>query len=294
MINIQQLLLITANKVNRRMLQLLPPIEQDQSKLIAAMHYSAICDGKRIRPFLVTVVADIICETQTKADADLVLDVACALEFIHIYSLIHDDLPAMDNDDFRRGRLTCHKKFDEATAILAGDTLLTYSFEILSNPKLAITSDIKCQLINIVAKAIGYKGMAGGQMLDLEAQNHNLSEAQIINLHHLKTGKMIIAAIEIGALLSGADVRARECLINYGIDIGLAFQIRDDILDFQENQIQPSNKPDYANIVNVIGLDKANSKLQSLNDSAVSYLKMFDKKADLLRALASFIATRKS
>jgi farnesyl diphosphate synthase len=285
---ITQELLQTANSVNRRMLQLLPDIQSaSQSQLLHAMHYSAICKGKRIRPFLTIKVAELF-----SANPQTALDIACALEFIHIYSLIHDDLPAMDDDDFRRGELTCHKKFDEATAILAGDTLLTYSFELLSNQTLKLTPKIKCQLINIISKAIGYQGMAGGQMLDLEAKNQNLSEAQIFQLHHLKTGKMLIAAVEIGAVLGNAKPKHQKALIKYGTAIGLAFQIRDDILDFEEEKIKPRNKPDHASIVNLIGIEAANSQLQTLKTSAIFHLETFDNKADLLRELASFIVER--
>jgi len=270
------------------MFQLLPNIQKaNQSKLLHAMHYSAICKGKRIRPFLTIKVAELF-----DADPAVAIDIACTLEFIHIYSLIHDDLPAMDDDDFRRGELTCHKKFDEATAILAGDTLLTYSFELLSNPTLKLTPKIKCQLINIISKAIGYQGMAGGQMLDLEAKNQNLSQEQILNLHHLKTGKLLIAAVEIGAILGKATSKQKKALVEYGTAIGLAFQIRDDILDFEEEKIKPRNKPDHASIVNLIGTAEANSQLQTLKNSAISHLTIFDKKANSLRDLASFIVER--
>jgi len=251
------------------------------------MHYSAICKGKRIRPFLTIKVAELF-----DADPAVAIDIACTLEFIHIYSLIHDDLPAMDDDDFRRGELTCHKKFDEATAILAGDTLLTYSFELLSNPTLKLTPKIKCQLINIISKAIGYQGMAGGQMLDLEAKNQNLSQEQIFNLHHLKTGKLLIAAVEIGAILGGAKLKYRKALVEYGTAIGLAFQIRDDILDYQEAQIKHKNKPDPASIVNLIGIEEANLKLQTLKTSAISHLEIFNQKSEMLRQLASFVVER--
>ncbi len=288
--SIEQELSQTANLVNRRMLQLLPDISNaSQSQLLHAMHYSAICKGKRIRPFLTIKVAELFA-----SNPETTLDIACALEFIHIYSLIHDDLPAMDDDDFRRGEPTCHKKFDEATAILAGDTLLTYSFELLSNQTLDLPPEVKCQLINIISKAIGYQGMAGGQMLDLEAKNQTLSQAQIFKLHHLKTGKMLIAAAEIGAVLGGARSQHKKALIEYGTAIGLAFQIRDDILDFEEAQTTSKNKPkpDHASIVNLIGVENANSQLQTLKKFAISHLEIFDKKADLLRELAAFVVER--
>lgn len=286
--SIKQELLKVAESVNRRMLQLLPDTHSSsQSQLLHAMHYSAICKGKRIRPFLIIKVAELF-----NANPQTTLDIACALEFIHIYSLIHDDLPAMDDDDFRRGELTCHKKFDEATAILAGDTLLTYSFELLSNENLKLTPKIKCQLINIISKAIGYQGMAGGQMLDLEAKNQNLSQEQIFQLHHLKTGKLLIAAVEIGAILGGAKPKYKKALIEYGASIGLAFQIRDDVLDWKEAKTHPKNKPDPASIVNLIGIEEANSQLQNLKNSAISHLEIFNQRAESLRQLANFIVER--
>lgn len=279
-----------ASLVEKRMLELLPsPQKFSDSKLALAMNYSALTKGKRIRPFLTLTTANIF-----SANMDAALDVAAVLEFIHIYSLIHDDLPAMDDDDFRRGEPSCHKKFDEATAILAGDSLLTFAFEILSDQKLKISSDIKCQLINNIAKAIGFEGMAGGQMLDLEAQNKTLSPQQIFQLHHLKTGKMLIAAIEAGAILGGADQAKKNALINYGTNIGLAFQIKDDILDFEEHMLQSKTKPDPASIVNLIGQKAALEKLDLLKKQAILDLDIFNEEANLLRDLAIFIVERKS
>ena len=279
-----------ANLVEKRMLELLPnPQKFSDSKLTLAMNYSALTKGKRIRPFLTITTTNIF-----NADLESALDIAAVLEFIHIYSLIHDDLPAMDDDDFRRGEPSCHKKFDEATAILAGDSLLTFAFEILSDEKLKIPSEIKCQLINKISKAIGFEGMAGGQMLDLEAQNKTLSQEQIFELHHLKTGKMIIAAIEAGAILGKADEVKKTALINYGTNIGLAFQIKDDLLDFEElNQPQIKTKPDPASIVDLIGQKAALEKLHSLEKQAIANLAIFGREADLLRDLAVFIVNRK-
>lgn len=285
---LEQSLQETATLVNQRMVELLPNITQfADSKLAVAMHYSAIAKGKKIRPFLVITTADIF-----GADKETALDVACALEFIHIYSLIHDDLPAMDDDDFRRGEPSCHKKFDEATAILAGDALLTYAFEILSDEKLKINAEIKCQLINIISKSIGFNGMAGGQMIDLEAKNKTLSREQIFKLHNLKTGKMFIAAVLSGAFLGKADEAEKTALINYATDIGLAFQMKDDILDFEENKSQPKTKPDQASIVNLIGLESTFTQLNSLKENAKNHLHNFGARADLLRALADFIIER--
>jgi farnesyl diphosphate synthase len=272
--------------VEKRMAQILPnPQKFSDSKLTLAMNYSALSKGKRIRPFLTISTANIFGVNTNEA-----LDVASALEFIHVYSLIHDDLPSMDDDDFRRGKLSCHKKFDEATAILAGDSLLTFAFEILSGEKLKISSKIKCQLINKISKAIGFEGMAGGQMLDLEAVEKNLNREQIFQLHHLKTGKMIIAAIEAGAILGGANKTKTKALMSYGTNIGLAFQIKDDLLDFEE--MATKNKADPASIVGLIGKEDALEKLSLLKQEAIKDLAIFNEKADSLRELAIFIADR--
>jgi farnesyl diphosphate synthase len=199
----------------------------------------------------------------------------------------------MDDDDFRRGEPSCHKKFDEATAILAGDSLLTFAFEILSSSKLEIDPEIKCQIIHNISKAIGFEGMAGGQMLDLEAQNKKLTQSKIFELHHLKTGKLIICAIEAGAILGGADQNTKNALINYGKTIGLAFQIKDDLLDFEDEKINPRTKPDAASIVNLIGKEAATEKLNLLEKQAIKDLEIFGPEANLLRELTNFIVNRK-
>lgn len=280
----------TANLINQRMTELLPVATHfADSNLVKAMHYSAIAKGKKIRPFLLLATADLFDAKKISA-----LDTACALEFIHIYSLIHDDLPAMDDDDFRRGEPSCHKKFNEATAILAGDALLTYAFEILSDEKIGVDAVARCQLINQIAKSIGFNGMAGGQMMDLEAENQALSEDQIFKLHSLKTGKMFTSAVLCGAILGNADQKSIDFLDKYSADIGLAFQIKDDILDFEENKITPKSKPDQASIVNLIGLENSLLKLEELKISAIGHLKNFGHKADLLIDLVDFIITRKN
>jgi farnesyl diphosphate synthase len=194
----------------------------------------------------------------------------------------------MDDDDFRRGEPSCHKKFDEATAILAGDSLLTFAFEILSSAEFTVSSDIKCQLINAISKAIGFEGMAGGQMLDLEAGNKTLNQEEIFKLHHLKTGKLIIAAVESGAILGGCNVAEKQVLINYATNIGLAFQIKDDLLDFQEEK----NKPDPASIVHLIGEKEAQKNLEMVKNQAIADLNIFGKEAQILRDLACFIVER--
>lgn len=284
--------------IDERIDKLLP--DQDsfrESKLVEAMRYSALSDGKRIRPFLTIITANIF-----KVEPKDCLDIATVLEFIHVYSLIHDDLPAMDDDDYRRDQLSCHKKFDEATAILAGDSLLTYAFQILSDPKTNNDAHIRCELINIISKAIGFNGMAGGQMMDLEAKfEESISPAKIARLQRLKTGEMFMAAVEAGAIIGKAPNKLRQSLVRYAHDIGLAFQIRDDIIDHSLDELQVKiaidqlehkEVCDKASIVNILGLKKANEQLNLLHDQAISHLSIFGNEANLLRQLAEFVVIR--
>jgi farnesyl diphosphate synthase len=277
--------------VEERMVNLLPSAEEFSknnfgSNLVKAMNYSAFTKGKRIRPFLTLSTTKIFTQNQQKIDASLTL--GAILEFIHVYSLIHDDLPAMDDDDFRRGKPSCHKEFNEATAILAGDSLLTIAFEILSDEEFEIPAPVKCQLINVISKAIGFEGMAGGQMMDLEALDKNLGQEEIFRLHHLKTGKLFIASVHCGAILGGCNTLEEKALINYATKIGLAFQIKDDLLDLFEEK----NKPDPASFAKLIGQKAALEKLEILKNQAIEDLEIFDSKADLLRDLAEFIIKR--
>ena len=283
--------------VDNRIDELLPKrSEFSESNLVEAMRYSALSKGKRIRPFLTIVSAELF-----KVPPQYSLDVATVIEFIHVYSLIHDDLPAMDNDDYRRGQLSCHKKFNEATAILAGDCLLTYAFQILSSPNTVFDPHIRCELINVITRAIGFNGMAGGQMIDLEAEfDPNLTPEKVARLHRLKTGEMFMASVEAGAILGKASPILRKSLIRYAHDIGLAFQIRDDILDhygedgskLSAKKLESRNSQDKTSIVNVLGLERSTNQLNLLYDQAVSHLKPFGDRANLLRQLAEFIVVR--
>lgn len=282
-----------ANLVDARIDQLLPTKEQfDESKLVEAMRYSALSKGKRIRPFLTIVTANIF-----NIDPKYSLDIATAIEFIHVYSLIHDDLPAMDDDDYRRGQLSCHKKFDEATAILAGDSLLTYAFQILSDPNTIFDPHVRCELIHIISKSIGFNGMAGGQMMDLEAgiSSSSLSPEKVARLQRLKTGELFIAAVDAGAIIAKAQPSKRQSLMRYAHDIGLAFQIRDDILDHNEGanaDKMDDVDQDSASIVSILGIERSRDQLNLLHEQAVSHLKPFGDKANLLRKLAEFIVIR--
>lgn len=285
-----------ATLIDQRMKELLPDSEEfSESRLAEAMSYSALSEGKRIRPFLTLISANLF-----KVEPQVALDVAVAIEFIHVYSLIHDDLPAMDDDDYRRGKLSCHKKFDQATAILTGDSLLSYAFQILSSPTTNRDAYIRCELINIISKAVGFNGMAGGQMIDLEAQNKSLSAEQIARLQRLKTGEMFMAAAEAGAVLGKAVPKLRQSLVRYAHDIGLAFQIKDDILDHQGktdskfgfDEIANKKSQDKTSIVNVIGLANAEAQLELFQKQAISYLEPFGFKASIFEELAEFIVIR--
>ena len=268
--------------VQKRIDELLPQDFSD-SKLVEAMRYSALSEGKRIRPFLVISTAQIF-----GIPAAAALNAAVAIELVHTYSLIHDDLPAMDNDDLRRGKPTCHKKFSEATAILAGDALLTYAFEILAEDKAHKDASVRCELIKTLAKASGFMGMAGGQMIDLEKANQKISHEELAKLHRLKTGELFIAAVEMGAILGQANSEDKKTLRAFAHDFGLAFQIKDDILDSDESAGKESQE--NASIVDLMGIENSKKQLALLKDQAISHLKTFDKKASLLADLTDFIA----
>jgi farnesyl diphosphate synthase len=280
--------------VQKRMSDLLPSDFSD-SKLVEAMRYSTLSDGKRIRPFLVIASAQIFGVSPIES-----LNAATAMEFIHVYSLIHDDLPAMDNDDMRRGIATCHKQFNEATAILAGDSLLTYAFEILAAPETAKEASTRCELIKVVAKSAGFKGMAGGQMIDLENANRQITKEELAKLHRLKTGELFMASAEIGAILGHAGIDQRHALRYFAHDLGLAFQIKDDILDHAGVDIGKvgidetiHKKPqENASIVDVIGMKQAVKQLELLREQALGHLKIFGDKAALLADLVDFVIMR--
>jgi farnesyl diphosphate synthase len=293
--SLQQALLASVILVQSRIDSLLPKDFTD-SKLVEAMRYSALSDGKRIRPFLVIATAQLFGIKPMAA-----LNAASAMELIHVYSLIHDDLPAMDDDDIRRGQPTCHKKFDEATAILAGDALLTYAFEILADAKTHKDPAVRCELIKTISKAAGFRGMAGGQMIDLEKADKKISKEELAKLHRLKTGELFMASAEIGAILGQAGVAERNSLRYYAHDLGLAFQIKDDILDHHgvdlgkvevDEAIHKKTK-ENASIVDVIGIDDAMQHLELLRDQAIAHLRDFGDKAALLVDLANFVINRK-
>ncbi len=270
--------------VNKKIDKSLIAKDLPKSNLLNAMRYSSLTNAKRIRPFLMMTCAELLNVSKARS-----VKVAIAIEFIHIYSLIHDDLPAMDDDNYRRGKLTCHKKFDEATAILAGDALLTYAFEILSNPKTVENPEMRCELIALMSQKSGFRGMISGQMIDIELKHQKLTKEKIIELQKLKTSKLFVACAEAASIIANANVGSRNSLKNYASNLGLAFQIRDDILDYNEE----NNNHDNANIVGLIGLEDALKELEIIKEKALAALNIFDFRADLLRDLISFVVSRK-
>jgi len=266
-----------------------------EDTIVEAMRYSALGGGKRLRPFLTICASSLF-----GVSMDSALETAAAIEFIHTYSLMHDDLPAMDNDDLRRGKPTSHKVFGEAAAILAGDGLLTYAFQILANQKTHADPSVRCELISALAQASGGWGMVGGQMMDLQSENKQLSVDEIIRLQRLKTGELFAVSCEAGAILGKAPGMMRKLMRAYAHDMGLAFQITDDLLDVEGTRTQTGKgvRKDKiagkATLVSSMGVERAREHAQILIRQAISYLDVFDKKADNLRDLAEFVISRKS
>lgn len=265
-----------------------------EAKVMDAMRYSSLSGGKRLRPFLT-----VECAALFGVSPDTALTTAAAIEFVHVYSLIHDDLPAMDNDDFRRGKPSCHKQFGEAAAILAGDALLTYAFELLSHPSVHPDANVRCELIRSVAKAAGVRGMVGGQMMDLDAENQELSTEEVIRLQRLKSGEMFAVSCEAGAILGKAPEALRSRLQRYAHDIGLAFQITDDLLDVEGTReetgkgVGKDKDRGKATLVSVMGVERAREHAKVLAEQAVAHLSAFDERAKSLRTLAHFVITRR-
>ena len=281
-------------EVDKTTKSLLPSGKGIEKKLFEAISYSILSSGKRLRPFLVIQSSKLF-----DVDKKNALRVASSIEMIHAYSLIHDDLPSMDNDILRRGLPTTHKKYNEATAILAGDSLLTLSFEILSDSLTHNDPEIRCKLIYELAKAAGACGMVAGQMMDLEAKNKKLSIGIITRIQRLKTGALIVFSCNAGAILGRAEKKHKFALQGYAHDIGLAYQIRDDLLDVTSTtkklgkKVDKDKKAGKKNFVSILGKDRAKKQLEFLSNQAIKYLKVFDHKADLLREVARFIVERK-
>ena len=293
--SIERALNEAAAAVNRMLDQLLPPVAGAERRVVDAMRYATMGGGKRIRPYLVINSAGLF-----DVHNDYALRTAAAIEMLHCYSLVHDDLPAMDDSDLRRGRPTVHKEFDEATAILAGDGLLTMAFEILSDPATHPDGNVRAELVLALAKAAGACGMVGGQMIDLLAENEQLDIGAITRLQRLKTGEIIAFSCEAGGILGHASSHTRQSLVSYAHDLGLAFQIVDDLLDAEGNAAE-TGKPvgadaaaGKATFVSILGLERARAQARLLGDQANGHLDVFGAKADPLRWMTDFVITRKS
>ncbi len=293
--NFQDALSETADAVTATLKRLLPKGDGPESRVFDAMGYATLNGGKRLRPFLVLSGASLF-----DVPRDRALRVSVAAEFVHCYSLVHDDLPAMDDDDLRRGLPTCHIEYDEATAILTGDALLTHAFEILSDPATHPTATVRCELIQAMAAAIGAHGMVGGQMFDLRAGEMDLDIGAITRLQQMKTGALIAYSCEAGAILGRAREAERQALRMYAHDVGLAFQIADDLLDEEGTEEEVGKKvgkdaaAGKATFVSLLGVERARAQAHMLSDQAAKHLDLFGEKADLLREVARYIVERRA
>ncbi|PLX38606.1 MAG: geranylgeranyl pyrophosphate synthase [Hyphomicrobiales bacterium] len=290
----------TAASVEQRLDALLgaTPLDGERTRparLLDAMRYASLGGGKRLRPFLVIETARLLGHTGEGAER-----AASALELVHCYSLVHDDLPDMDDDDMRRGQPTVHRKYDPATAILAGDALLTYAFDVLADPATDADAGVRAELVLTLARTSGLGGMAGGQMLDLAAENRSLSEAEIAELQAMKTGALIKASVAFGAILARADASLRRDLDRYATAIGLAFQLADDLLDVESHAdaVGKATGKDAergkATLVGLLGLEASRRKLRDLVAEAEAALSRFGPEASVLRTAARFIAERQA
>jgi len=263
------------------------------ARLIEAMRYAALGGGKRLRPFLLIEAARLFGVAETDA-----LDAGVALECVHCYSLVHDDLPAMDDDKVRRGRPTTHITFGEATAILAGDSLLTLAFDILSRPTTVADAAVRVELVSLLAQAAGTDGMAGGQALDLAAEGKSLGPMEVARMQAMKTGALFQFACAAGATLGRADGRAREALAAYASAFGQAFQLADDLLDAEGDAamvgkaVAKDAGRGKATLVALLGIEAARARLAALVEDAEASLAPFAARADTLKQTARFIASR--
>ncbi len=288
-----------AETVEQALDTLLPEVEGAEARLAAAMRYSTLGGGKRLRAFLVMESAALFSVAPTCAAR-----VAASVEMLHAYSLIHDDLPAMDNDDLRRGKPTNHKAFDEATAILAGDALQCRAFEILGEVDTHSDPQARCELVTALGAAAGARGMAGGQMIDMlaeaRAKSDPLTGPEVTRLQALKTGRLIQYSAEAGAILGRAPQIQRHQLAAYGRDLGAAFQIADDLLDAEataEEMGKATGKDaaaGKATMVSILGIEMARAHADMLAQQAAAHLDGFGSRADHLRALAAFVVSRRS
>jgi farnesyl diphosphate synthase len=294
-VDLPQAMARTAQTVETALDNLLPVPEGVEARLAEAMRYATLGGGKRFRAFLVMETAALFSVSPTCAAR-----VAAAVEMLHAYSLVHDDLPAMDNDDLRRGKPSTHKAYDEATAILVGDALQTRAFEVLAEPDTHSDPQARCELVAALAAASGSRGMAGGQMIDMLAEGKTLDGPAVTRLHALKTGRLIQFSAEAGAILGRAPAHQRHLLAGYGRDLGAAFQIADDLLD-TEGSTEETGKTigkdaaaGKATMVAVLGPERARAQAEMLAAQAAKHLESFGEKASLLEALATFVVRRRN
>ena len=271
----------------------LPVPDDTRASLVEAMRYAAIGGGKRVRPLLLVETAALY-----GADRDAAVAAGCAVEAIHAYSLIHDDLPCMDDDALRHGKPTVHKAFDEATAVLAGDSLHALAFDILTRDSVSTDPFVRAELVSILARASGHEGMAGGQVMDMAADHNTYDLTQITRLQQLKTGALLSASVEMGAALARVPAEGRSGLRAYARDIGLAFQIADDLLDVEGDEalagkaLRKDEGQGKQTFVTLMGVDKARAQARMLVEQAKGHLASHGKKADTLRELARFVVER--
>jgi len=294
-IDIQAALAEQAAVVEQAIDTLLPMPDGHERRLVEAMRYAALGGGKRMRAFLVMEVSALFGVATTSAAR-----VAASVEMLHAYSLVHDDLPAMDDDDVRRGQPSTHKRFDEATAILAGDALQALAFEVLADPDTHSDPQARCELVAALGVASGARGMAGGQMIDMATEGQVLTAGEVARLQALKTGRLIQYSAEAGAILGRAPAPLRTHIAAYGRDLGAAFQIADDVLDAvgtTESIGKTAGKDEAAGkatLVALLGVDRARAQAEALAAQAAGHLAAFGERGDRLRALAAYVVARES
>jgi len=283
-------------RVDEYLTGIIDSVDNSSGTLRRAMGYSIFAGGKRLRPMFAIAASEAV-----GGSLEQVLPAACALELIHTYSLIHDDLPAMDDDDYRRGVLTNHKVFGEATAILAGDALLTKAFEVLADAERFSSSPIALLRVSSeIARAAGDAGMVGGQMIDMESEHQDIDLDMLTALHRKKTGALITVSVQAGAILGGGNEAQVECLSEYGTCVGLAFQISDDILDVvgDQEKLGKMTGMDEARgkrtYISLVGLEKSRKHAETLIHRAIDALSSFDERAEALRAIGRYVIERQA
>ena len=282
-----------ARDIDRAFDTLLPVPDDARARLYEAMRHASIGGGKRLRPLLVVAACDLFAVDRAAA-----IRVGCAVEAIHVYSLIHDDLPCMDDDDLRRGKPTVHRAFDEATAVLAGDALHALAFELLADPATHADPFVRIELVEGLARASGPAGMAGGQMIDIAASEGDFDLAMVTRLQQMKTGALIAFSVDAGAIMGRLPHEGRTGLRGYAHDLGLAFQIADDILDVEGDAevagkaLRKDAGAGKATFLSLLGVDRARAQARMLVDQAIAHLASYGDEADLLRAIARYAVER--